>query len=427
MGRCLALSFLLSIVPLLAASGDGWPQLLGPERNATLAGEVLPHGPLTLELLWSRPLGAGYSSLTVQNRRLYTLDSDHESDFAVALDAATGEEIWRRRLGPTYEGHGGSEDGPTSTPTVDGGRLFVVTPHGELLALDRADGAVRWRRDLVEDFGAEPPTWSFATSPLVEGRRLLVQVGGSEHNLVAFDKATGEVLWAVDRDTRLHYSSPTTVSLAGTLQTVVAGESEIYAVRAETGELLWSLEARQADKEMPVSLSTGDDDSGRLFVPTWNEGLLVEVERVGEGPAATDEEKVGRASDGRWTARALWTTPFLKHSYSPTVEHRGALFRFNRNVLTCFDPESEEVVWRQRLGEGSLIRLDDHLVVWSEGKLRLAPADPAGYRETAALTLSNPPSRTVIPPAFADGVIYVRHPERIFAVRVVSSGPGPSA
>jgi glucose dehydrogenase len=52
-------------------------------------------------------------------------------------------------VGPAYRGHGGSDDGPISTPALEGNDLFALGPHGHLIAVDATTGTERWRHDLT--------------------------------------------------------------------------------------------------------------------------------------------------------------------------------------------------------------------------------------------------------------------------------------
>jgi outer membrane protein assembly factor BamB len=117
-----------------------------------------------VDVLWRRPVAGGYSEIAIHNGRAFTME---------LRDAATGRERWSVRVGPTYKGHGESDDGPISTPAVNGNDLFALGPHGQLIAIDVAAGRERWRHDLVHAFGATAPTWGFAASPLIEGQLVI--------------------------------------------------------------------------------------------------------------------------------------------------------------------------------------------------------------------------------------------------------------
>src|SRR5207249_925926 len=102
-------------------------------------------------------------------------------------------------------------NGPRSTPTIAGGRVYALGALGHLHCLDARTGAVVWSRDTVKDFMGRIPTWGHACSPLVDGKRLIVQVGGQPGAcLVALDLATGKEVWRSLAD-RPGYSSPVLV------------------------------------------------------------------------------------------------------------------------------------------------------------------------------------------------------------------------
>src|SRR5262245_12091122 len=177
-----------------SATSSAWPGLWGPSRNGEAAA---PASAPVLKELWRRPAAGGYSEIAVAGGTAVTMELRNGIDFVVALDAATGRERWAVRVGPTFKGHDGSDDGPIATPAIDGGDVFAAGPQGHLLALDLATGRERWRHDLVREFGADVPDWGFGSSPLVLGGRVVVPAGGEKsRGLLAFDRASGRLVWS---------------------------------------------------------------------------------------------------------------------------------------------------------------------------------------------------------------------------------------
>ncbi|MCP4203618.1 MAG: PQQ-binding-like beta-propeller repeat protein, partial [bacterium] len=189
---CLTLTLILTLtlspaVPLAAESGSDWPAWNGPNRDLTTLGNGTFHRRGTgdgaerpafgLERLWSRPLGSGYSGILVVGGRLVTAFSGGESDFVVALAADTGDELWRYRIGEAYKGHDGSNDGPLATPTIYRDVVYGLGARGELFALRLADGREVWRRDAVDELGARPALYGFASAPTIVGGVLVVETG----------------------------------------------------------------------------------------------------------------------------------------------------------------------------------------------------------------------------------------------------------
>lgn len=136
----------------------------------------------------------------------------------LALDADTGEERW---FVPT-------NNSVASSPAVSGGRLYVTTKGGELLAI-RLDGAVLWRREIGPSIA----------SPAVLGDQIVVGTGllGSSGTLWAFG-AGGELQWRYPH-TGPFSASPT---IAGPFVYAATNEREgrVVAVDRRNGTEAWS-------------------------------------------------------------------------------------------------------------------------------------------------------------------------------------------
>src|SRR5205085_1360202 len=116
----------------------------------------------------------------------------------------TQKEEWKTKVGKLF-GYGRWGDGPRSTPTVDGDRLFALGGFGDLVCLD-LKGKEIWRKDFVKDFAGQMMSdWGYSESPLVDGEMLIVTPGGEKGTLAALDKKTGEVKW---RSKGLSYAAP---------------------------------------------------------------------------------------------------------------------------------------------------------------------------------------------------------------------------
>ncbi len=154
-----------------SARGADWYRWRGPDLNGIStekgwSANWPDEGP---KKLWKTSVGTGFSSMSVSQGRVYTLGNDgSKTDTIYCFDAATGAPIWKHPypcpLDPQwYEG------GPSSTPTVDGDRVYVMSRKGDLFCLDAAKGDVIWKKNVHADWDMEIPTWGFAGSPLVEG------------------------------------------------------------------------------------------------------------------------------------------------------------------------------------------------------------------------------------------------------------------
>ena len=191
--------FLLFLAP---AAGD-WPEYLGGASRpaAAIGAEVSIPAGWKPRIVWRRNIGSGYSGASVQDGVMITAFNRGDSDWIGAFKIKDGEEVWSRRLESAYRGHDGSADGPLATPAIADNRVFALSARGKLAALSLADGKELWRVDLVDEYGVDVPYFGFATSPLVEGDRVVVQAGGDEGKcLMAFHAATGALSWSSQSD-----------------------------------------------------------------------------------------------------------------------------------------------------------------------------------------------------------------------------------
>ena len=118
---CLATLTVQSDVAPASTGGHDWPQWRGLNRDALspetgLLEKWPAAGP---EVAWRIDVGAGYSSVSVSDSKLYTQWDEGEMQFLVCLDARTGKELWRQALGAAFSNYHG--DGPRSTPLIDDG------------------------------------------------------------------------------------------------------------------------------------------------------------------------------------------------------------------------------------------------------------------------------------------------------------------
>ncbi len=386
-----------------APGADDWQGWRGPNGDGTsLESGFFPNDRFALEIAWKRVLGRGYSGVSVSGGRLATMFSDGESNYLVVLDAGTGSERWRRRIGPGFPPKSGSEGGPSSVPFIDEGVIYALGPNGRLLAARLEDGAEVWSMRVDESFGAPTPYFGFATSPLVVGDLLFVQVGASDgRGLVGFDKRTGRVEWSIGSDS-VSYQSPVLATLAGRDQLIAVTDQRAQGLAPESGTVLWSLPHGLSETEghaTPVPI-----DGDRFLLAGRSGAVAFEVRESGSGYVATE----------------IWRSSELKASFATPVFHEGFVYGFSGEFLTCVSARDGSRVWRSRPPGGrGLILLDGRLVIFGAGgALVVAEASPDGYEELSRAKIFGRSSSTY--PSFANGTIFVRDTREIAAVKVVA-------
>jgi outer membrane protein assembly factor BamB len=385
-------AFLFSVC-LLAACGlwaeDGdWPRWRGPDGSG-ISPETA-WNPASLNgkprMLWKASLGVGYSSVAVKGRLLYALGNENGRDTISCLDAGTGKPVWTY----SYPCGQGSYPGPRATPTVDGGLLYTLSREGHLLCLEAETGRLRWTRHLVKDFGASPPTWDFAGSPVVSGTRLLLNAGDSG---IALDKESGEKLWGKGPGPG-GYATPVLAEIGGKSQVVLFRRTSVAGVDPASGAELWSFPWRT------------DSDVNAADPLVVGSGVFV-ASAYGHGCALWD---VGGARP-----RELWKSGAFDTHFSSFVllgRHiygvDGDARQFGVGTLRCLDARTGREAWSSKSGFGSLISAGGRLIVLTAaGTVITAEAVPDGYREISRGSL--PRSQYWTPPAFSRGILYVRN------------------
>jgi outer membrane protein assembly factor BamB len=378
-----------------------WPGLWGAARDGATSNKLTLPDNASGRIVWRRSIGSGFSGISVVGARGFTGESDGKDDHVVAFDPATGREAWRVRLGPTYRGHDGSKDGPLSTPTIEQGRLFILTPKGLLLALDAATGKQIWSHDLKAEYAGAEPVYGFTASPLVIGPRVIVPAGGTTHNLTAFDTTTGKLLWSVNHSKATGYASPVLATIGGRPHVVVHAGDAVFGVSPDNGSLLGThaLGAPIEADRPPLALP-GD----RILMQRWEESRMLKIESAGGG----------------FAVRELWKSPRLRSSYSPTVLHEGHLYAMGGANLMCVDPADGNVLWREKVYPGSLILVDGQLIHLGEqsGELRVAAASPTGYKQKLKMPIFNAGATSFTTPSFAGGRLLLRNVEEMVAVEL---------
>ena len=391
-GRSVTAVLLGFVVAASAARvhGADWPQYRGPNRDgkSTETGLVRSWGAEGPREVWRVPIGAGFSGVSVVGDRLYTMDSDDETEYALSLDAGTGDTLWRVSVGPIFKD--GNGDGPRAAPTVDGDRVYVLGSRGHLAALEKDSGEVVWKVDYAEAFESELPIWAFTSAPLVEGEVLVMEAGGSgEQAIAAFDKHSGEVRWTAQGAT-IAYSSPIPLDLGGRRQLVFLLKEKLLALDPD-GQELWSF---------PWASDGGIKPALPVFLPP---------DRVLAGASYDIGAVLVKVGASGTSAEEVWSSRFMRTHINTAVALDEHIYGFDTGTLRCLDAGTGERGWAKRgLGKGSLIYADGMFIILSErGKLVLAEATPERYQELAAHQILE--GRCWTAPSLAHGRLYLRN------------------
>lgn len=400
----------LVAIALLTADLSGrqvaqeWFQWRGPNRDGHSAETGLLQtwpkaGP---PLAWRvSGVGNGYSSFSTSGGRLYTLGARGNTEYVIALDRATGRKVWEYQNGRRYQNDRG--DGPRSTPTVDGDRLYVLGGSGDLTCLDAASGKRIWTFNIVQRFGGVNPYWGYSESPLIVADRILINAGGRKASIVAIAKADGATLWQQHSD-GAGYSSPMLLRTGSLTQVIFFTDSRALAVDPRDGRLLWAYgKAANGTANVATPIVRGT----RVFVSS----------DYGTGAALLEVRAAGNLA----TANEIYFTRDMRNHHASSVLVGDFLYGYSSSILTALAFDTGKPAWRDRsIGKGSLIVADGRLYLYSEdGVVGLAEPSPAAYREHGRFTIPQQSgSPTWSHPIIAGGLLIVRDQDEVFAYNV---------
>jgi len=377
----------------VVAGPDDFPQIYGPNRLAVLDRPSLARdwSASPPRELWRRQVGEACSAFSVVGDAAVTFEQRGENEVVARYDLRTGKQVW------LYSGHapfnttvGGN--GPRSTPTLERGRVHVLGATGNLICLDLATGDKIWSRNVLEDHGANRPDWGMASSPLVVGELVIVQLGNRAAGIAAYDRSTGEPAWRQGED-KGTYTSPLLATVAGVEQVLVVYRNSVAGHDPVTGDVLW-----QHDWPNP--------GSERITMP-----LVVDDRRLlvsaGYGVGSRMLE-ITRDDDG-FHVELLWESRRLKSKFAPMVVREGVVFGLDDGVMVALDPETGERLWKGgRYGHGQFVLVDDLLLVQTEdGDVVLVEATPERHVELGRLPALS--GRTWNPLALSGRLMLVRN------------------
>ncbi len=266
-----------------------WPQQAGT------ANAVMQHVALgaNLKRVWSADIGAGaddqeqiVSRAMVAAGRVFTMDAHARIS---SFNAQTGERTWRVGLARRGEDLGEVGGGLA----IGEGRLIVATAYGDVYAMELATGRYYWQAKV---------NGPLRGAPTVANGRIFVLA--SENRLIALDITDGSQLWEhqgiIEAAELIGAPAP---SSSGPFVLAPYSSGELYALRADTGQSLWSDQLVRARRVTPLGSINDLDaqpviDGGRVYAISHG-GYLAAYD-LRQGNRLWDQDMVG--SETPWLA-----------------------------------------------------------------------------------------------------------------------------
>ncbi len=393
---------LLSAAPLAAAD---WPDFRGPNRDgiypeSDVVSSFPAGGP---PLVWEKQVGAGFANPVVSNGRLILFHRRGDEEIIEALEAATGAPQWRFAYPTSYHDDFGFDEGPRASPVVVAGQVYTFGAEGTLTCVSFATGAKIWQRNVNEEFSVEKGFFGAASTPLVDGRRVYLNVGGANGaGIVAFDKDTGRTLWQTGED-EASYSSPIEAPIDGKTRLVFFTREGLLILEPADGAVVdqhrWRSRSRASvNAAMPIV-------AGDIVFLT-----------ASYGTGAICLQRANGAFKELWSGEES-----IAAHYATPVHKDGVLYGFHGRQefgqdFRAVELRTGKVLWtKPGFGAGTVLLAGNELVILCEdGDLVLAEASPSAYRETARAPVLSGQTRPYA--ALADGRLYARDVSRLVCV-----------
>jgi outer membrane protein assembly factor BamB len=402
------------------ATTHDWASFLGPSHNA-MSTETKLSRRLPPPLVWEFSKGTSYASPAIAGDRLVYIHRLRNDEVVVCLHPETGATAWEFRYETMFQDRYGYNNGPRASPVIDGGRVYTTGAEGKLHSLELDTGRAIWMRDLRAEYGVPQDFFGTASTPLVDGRLLIVNVGAPGGPCVAaFDTGTGREVWRAGTQWGPSYASPVPAIVHGQRRVFVfaGGESRpptggLMSIDPVTGavdfEFPWrSRTVESVNAACPVVF----DDTVFISASYRAGGALVEIRPD-------------------FTPSVAWTTQEFALHFNTPIYQDGYLYGYDgRNEpdasLACVEAATGRIVWReiaewietfavrgqqrQQLMSpyrGSLLAVDgDFLCLGELGHLMWLDLTPQGYREISRTWLFAARESWALP-VLSRGLLYV--------------------
>ena len=395
-----------------AAAGD-WPQILGPHRSGIadpdeqLADTWPAAGP---QEVWRRPVGSGYAGVSVVDGKAFLFHRIDDQEITEALDAATGEGIWKTNHSTRFRPQVGGGDGPLCTPTVSNDKVITFGTQGMLTCLNAQTGKILWQHRTHEEFDAGEGYFGSGSSPLVIDNHVVVNVGGRNGaGVVGFDLATGTVVWKTT-DEPSSYAAPSSVMLGKQQYVVVITRYQCLLIDPRNGAIGWSFPfgMRGPTVNAATPITWRDQANGHRLLVTASYG-------IGSVCATFTKTEVTPQWSGTDSLASQYCTPILRKGHLYCIDGRDD---GPPGAMTCIDITTGKAVWREEnFGYGNLLAADNKvLAVKTNGDIALLNVSPQGM---TVLGQSQPLPGTIRAlPTLAQGRLFVRNDDTLVCLDI---------
>jgi len=372
-----------------------------PETN--LLKEWPENGPK--ELWFAEGLGNGYGSPTVTESEIF-ITGEKDSLAWMFCFGLNGDLIWKQQYGEEWAKH---YPGSRSAPTVVDDLVYAGTGMGIISCLKRKTGELVWTKDYVADFEGVLPYHGYSEAPVIFDDKIFCTPGGTENNVIALNRFTGELIWSCKgMGERMGYNPGNLIELPDRKIYITFSAYHLLGIDAETGELLWT----HLQDNTPVEdrePGVGDTHSNNGI---FENGIIYYA--AGDGNRGV---KLQLSKDGLQITE-IWRTTDLDTYMSGFVKLGDYLYGCGtrKKELKSFHVETGEVVDSLRAGTGAIIAADNMLYYYNwGGELSLISCENGKLTQNSSFKITRGTSEHFSHPVIKNGILYQRRGDALMA------------
>jgi len=428
----------LAITLLAAASHAGnWPQWRGPHFNGSADEKNLPvQFSETENVKWVVPMpGPSGATPAVWGDNVFVVSPNENKELLIfCLSRKDGSIKWQQKIadGNIDKGKGNSA---SPSPVTDGKTVWALFGTGDIAALEAETGEILWKRSLGEDYGRWAVMWIYGSSPLLYKGKLYVQVlqrtpapadypgvgaeGDRESYLLALDPASGKTLWKHVRPTDAlmesmeSYATPTPHEAGGKSQLLIVGGDVTSGHDPETGKELWRAAGINSKK------GQGGGEWMRVVPSAVSAGDFA----IASGPKQSPLLAYKTDGSGEVTDKALaWKLEKAPDCSTPAYWN-GKLFVMDgdKKTMTCVDAKTGSVLWSGDLGIREIFRSSPTVAdgkiycIGERGNVVVLDATANECKILATNALGGPES-TRASVAVSDSQLFIRTGDKLYCI-----------
>jgi outer membrane protein assembly factor BamB len=402
----------LGAVPVAA---ENWPQWRGPLLNGLSAETNLPvRWSKTENIAWKLPLPEWSGSTPiVWGDRIFLNVAEGRNLSLWSIDRARGAVLWKRPLG------GGNtrmqkQNMSSPSPVTDGRHVWAMTGTGVIKAFD-FEGTELWARDIQKDYGQFGLQWGYGSSPLLFEDSLYVQVLHGMNTddpsyVLRISKANGRTIWRVERPTPARrespdaYTTPALLRYGTNVEIVITGGDVVTGHDTNNGRELWRANGLNPGNDGSQRIVASPVVHGEMIFAPSRERPLLAIKPGGRGDVST--------------SHVLWSFMNGPDVPTPVTDGRYLYLINDRGIMWCLDAKTgQQIYGRQRVRpatySGSPVLADGKIYVTDEdGVTSVVQAGP-----TFALLAENDLGEyTLSSPAVSEGQIFIRTDSFLYAI-----------